>query len=94
MSSGRPRDASGSTSFRLLKAYPPTTLKAADTLSEDGISARVIDLYSLQPVDTETLQKAARDFDAAASRDDKVVMRLERALTRDAGLPGRPHPDR
>jgi N-acetylated-alpha-linked acidic dipeptidase len=36
------------------------------------------------------LQKAARDFDAAEARDDKVVMRLERALTRDEGLPGRP----
>ena len=36
------------------------------------------------------LQRAAKTFDAAASRDDKVVMHLERALTRDAGLPGRP----
>ena len=36
------------------------------------------------------LQKAAKEFDAAASRDDRAVMKLERALTRDAGLPGRP----
>ena len=36
------------------------------------------------------LQKAAKEFDAAASHDDRVVMRLERALTREAGLPGRP----
>jgi transketolase len=34
-------------------------LKAADTLSEEGISARVIDLYSLKPVDAETLRTAA-----------------------------------
>jgi transketolase len=34
-------------------------LKAADTLEEDGISARVIDLYSIKPVDVETLQAAA-----------------------------------
>jgi transketolase len=34
-------------------------LKAADALEEDGISARVIDLYSIKPVDTETLQSAA-----------------------------------
>jgi transketolase len=34
-------------------------LKAADTLAEDGISARVIDLYSLKPVDAETLRAAA-----------------------------------
>ncbi|HYR29953.1 MAG TPA: M28 family metallopeptidase [Thermoanaerobaculia bacterium] len=36
------------------------------------------------------LKTAAKEFDAAAARDDAVVMRLERALTRDAGLPGRP----
>jgi transketolase len=34
-------------------------LKAADALEEDGITARVIDLYSVKPVDTETLQAAA-----------------------------------
>ena len=31
-------------------------LKAADALAEDGISARVIDLYSVKPVDEETLR--------------------------------------
>ncbi len=34
-------------------------LKAADALAEDGVSARVIDLYSVKPVDAETLQAAA-----------------------------------
>ncbi|HEV8602542.1 MAG TPA: transketolase [Gaiellaceae bacterium] len=34
-------------------------LKAADRLAEDGIRARVIDLYSLKPLDTETLRAAA-----------------------------------
>jgi transketolase len=34
-------------------------LKAADRLAEDGISARVIDLYSLKPVDVDTLREAA-----------------------------------
>jgi transketolase len=33
-------------------------LKAADALAEDGVSARVIDLYSLKPVDAETLRDA------------------------------------
>jgi len=36
------------------------------------------------------LQKNAKTFDAAKSRDDRTVMRLERALTREEGLPGRP----
>jgi transketolase len=34
-------------------------LKAADRLAEEGINARVIDLYSLKPVDVETLRAAA-----------------------------------
>src|SRR6266536_1386255 len=34
-------------------------LKAADALPDDGISARVIDLYSVKPIDVETLRDAA-----------------------------------
>jgi transketolase len=34
-------------------------LKAADVLREEGVSARVIDLYSVKPVDVETLRAAA-----------------------------------
>jgi transketolase len=34
-------------------------LKAADILGEEEISARVIDLYSIKPIDAETLQTAA-----------------------------------
>ena len=34
-------------------------LKAADALAEDGLSARVIDLYSVKPVDVETLRTAS-----------------------------------
>jgi transketolase len=34
-------------------------LAAADALAEDGISARVVDLYSVKPVDSETLLDAA-----------------------------------
>jgi transketolase len=35
-------------------------IKAAEALSEDGIKARVIDLYSVKPVDAETLTEAVR----------------------------------
>jgi len=38
----------------------------------------------------ERLQKAAKAYDRPDSRDDRVAMRLERALTRDEGLPQRP----
>ena len=34
-------------------------LEAADALAEDGIAARVIDLYSIKPIDAETLHAAA-----------------------------------
>jgi transketolase len=34
-------------------------LEAADALEEDGIAARVIDAYSIKPIDAETLQAAA-----------------------------------
>jgi len=34
-------------------------VKAADALAEEGLGARVIDLYSVKPVDAETLRSAA-----------------------------------
>jgi len=37
----------------------PEALGAADALAADGIAARVIDLYSVKPVDTQTLRTAA-----------------------------------
>ncbi|MGH3048419.1 MAG: transketolase, partial [Gaiellaceae bacterium] len=37
----------------------PEALKAADSLAEDGIEARVIDCYSVKPIDGETLRAAA-----------------------------------
>ena len=36
-------------------------LAAADQLAEDGISARVIDAYSIKPIDAGTIRLAARD---------------------------------
>jgi transketolase len=38
-------------------------LKAADTLAEEGITARVVDLYSIKPLDVETLRAAAEATD-------------------------------
>ena len=38
-------------------------LKAADTLASDGVAARVIDLYSVKPIDAATLAEAARATD-------------------------------
>jgi N-acetylated-alpha-linked acidic dipeptidase len=38
----------------------------------------------------ERLKKAAETFDKAEKKNDRTMMRLERALTRDEGLPSRP----
>lgn len=38
----------------------------------------------------ERLRKSAAAYDRGDSRDDRIAMRLERALTRDEGLPQRP----
>jgi transketolase len=47
----------GVTVFEALKAY--------DELKKDGIAIRVIDVYSLQPVDSATLREAARATNGA-----------------------------
>jgi transketolase len=36
-------------------------LKAYDQLANEGISVRVVDAYSVKPIDAETLQQAAQD---------------------------------
>ncbi|MFI8521084.1 transketolase [Streptomyces sp. NPDC085481] len=45
-------------------------LKAADDLAAEGIRARVVDLYSVKPVDTDTLTRAARDTGALVVVED------------------------
>ena len=37
----------------------PEAVKAADALAQDGIEARVIDLYSIKPLDEETIRSIA-----------------------------------
>ena len=45
-------------------------LKAADALASDGIRARVIDLYSLKPIDADTIEAAARETGAIITVED------------------------
>jgi len=45
-------------------------LKAADELSAQGVAARVIDLYSIKPVDEETVRQAAADTGAIITVED------------------------
>jgi transketolase len=48
----------------------PEALSAADALAADGIAARVIDLYSVKPVDTQTLREAAEVTDDFVTVED------------------------
>ncbi len=45
-------------------------VKAAETLAGEGIKARVIDLYSVKPVDAETIRAAARETGAIVTVED------------------------
>jgi transketolase len=43
---------------------------AAETLAADGIEARVIDCYSIKPIDAETLRAAARECGSVVTVED------------------------
>ena len=45
-------------------------LAAAEELARDGVEARVVDLYSVKPVDTETLARAATETGAIVTAED------------------------
>lgn len=48
-------------------------LKAADMLAEDGISARVLNVHTLQPFDVEAIVTAARETEHVLSAEDHNV---------------------
>lgn len=54
--------AAGITVFEALSAY--------DSLQKEGVSVRVIDLYSVKPIDITTLQKAAKETSAIITVED------------------------
>jgi transketolase len=67
-------------------------LAAADALDQEGIPVRVIDLYSVKPVDRDTLRQAAEDTGCLLTVEDH---REEGGLgdaVLDAFLDGRPVP--
>jgi transketolase len=45
-------------------------LAAAERLARDGVEARVIDLYSVKPVDTDTLARAAAETGGIVTVED------------------------
>lgn len=49
-------------------------LKAADLLKEEGISARVIDMHTIKPLDEELVLKAARETGAIVTSEEANVI--------------------
>ena len=48
-------------------------LKAADILSEKGISARVLDMHTIKPLDTEAVEAAAKECGAIVTAENHNV---------------------
>ncbi|GLF93063.1 transketolase [Streptomyces yaizuensis] len=67
-------------------------LKAADTLAGAGIGVRVIDLYSVKPVDAETLQAAADATDCLLTVEDHRPEGGIGDAVAEAFADGRPQP--
>ena len=49
-------------------------LDASDLLNQDGISCRVLDCFSIKPIDKEILEKAARETGAIVTCEEHNVM--------------------
>ena len=48
-------------------------LEAAESLQQDGISCRVLDMYSIKPIDNEILEKAARETGCIVTTEEHNI---------------------
>jgi transketolase len=48
-------------------------LEAAQTLSEEGIEARVLDMHTVKPLDAEAIEQAARETDAIVTAEEHLL---------------------
>ncbi|MEU5111785.1 transketolase C-terminal domain-containing protein [Streptomyces longwoodensis] len=70
----------------------PEALAAADALDAQGIPVRVVDLYSVKPVDRDTLRRAAEDTGCLLTVEDHHPEGGLGDAVLDAFLDGRPVP--
>ncbi|MGC3004034.1 transketolase, partial [Streptomyces sp. G35A] len=70
----------------------PESLAAADTLAGEGIAVRVIDLYSVKPVDRDTLRQAAEETGCLVTVEDHHPEGGIGDAVLDAFTDGRPVP--
>ena len=52
----------------------PQAMKAAEALEDDGISARVIDMHTIKPLDAELVVKAARETGCIVTAEEHSVI--------------------
>ncbi len=51
-----------------------TALKARKTLEEKGISARIVDMYSIKPIDVELIEKCAKETGAFVTAEEHNII--------------------
>ena len=49
-------------------------LEAADSLQQEGISCRVLDMFSIKPIDNELLEKAARETGCIVTTEEHNIV--------------------
>ncbi len=49
-------------------------LEAAEMLQQDGISCRVLDMFSIKPIDSEILEKAARETGCIVTTEEHNIL--------------------
>jgi transketolase len=49
-------------------------LEAADSLKQEGVSCRVIDMFSVKPIDSDLLEKAARETGGIVTCEEHNIM--------------------
>jgi transketolase len=65
--------AGGDVTVRACGLMTPMALDAAALLVDDGIQARVVDLYSLRPLDTAVIVAAARETGALVCAEEHLL---------------------
>jgi len=49
-------------------------LEAAESLQQEGISCRVLDMFSIKPIDNEILEKAARETGCIVTTEEHNII--------------------
>ena len=61
-------------SLRPVSGVLPMALAAAEKLAAEGISARVVDMHTIKPLDTELVLKAAKETGAIVTTEEANVL--------------------